>query len=53
MHNELDGNGFQSNKINNVFKYDLNYNILQDLMTITLLSGGTLTGPTDPQPTYP
>ena len=53
VHNELDGNGFQSNKINNALKYGLNYNILQDPMAITLLFRGTLTGPTDPQTIYP
>ena len=52
VYNKLNGNGFQLNKINNALKYGLNYNILQDLMTITPLSKGILTGPIDPQSIY-
>ena len=47
MYIKLNRNGFQLNKINNTLKYGLNYNILQDLIAITLLSRGTLTGLTD------
>jgi hypothetical protein len=37
VYNKLNKNGFQSNKINNIIKYSLNYKLPQDLTVYIIL----------------